>query len=72
MFDPPQTIEAAKAYRYGEWAGVPRGYAFEPSCCAYEVLDGWLFRQCSRKPGKGPAGLYCGTHAKKAERKESE
>jgi hypothetical protein len=69
MFDPPKTEEEAERYRYGEWAGQPRGYAFNPKHCAYEVpLGRVLYCQCGARPGKGPAGLYCGTHANKIAR----
>ena len=65
MIDAPRTLEDARKRRYGEWAGNPRGHAFDPMYCAYEVPEnrGWSYRQCGRRPGKGPAGLYCGTHA---------
>lgn len=64
----PKTKEEAEAYRYGAWAGNPRGNAYDPARCAAEVWNqsrGLRASQCSRRNGKGPDGLYCGTHAKK-------
>jgi hypothetical protein len=62
----PQTIEEARKVIYGT-----NKYAFNESRCAGEATDRsnprWTTRhQCDRKPGKGPGGLYCGTHAKAA------
>jgi hypothetical protein len=65
MFDKPKTLQEAKAHRYAEWAGSPKGTAFDPSRCAYEMYDNFIGRQCSRKPGHGPDGLYCKQHAKR-------
>lgn len=64
----PKTRAQAEAYRYNMWAGNPKGWDFDPERCAAEVSDGtgWHWVQCSRRPGKGPDGLYCGQHAKKA------
>ena len=67
MFDPPKTEKKAKLYRYGAWAGNPKGTPYNHNCCAYEVSDGWLFRQCYRKSGYGPEQLYCKSHAKRVE-----
>lgn len=64
MFHEPKTKEEAKAYRYGTWAGNPKGVAFDPGRCAAEVSDGWGFKQCAKKPGSGHDALYCKTHAK--------
>lgn len=66
MFDAPQNAAEATKYRYGQWGGNPRGHAYNPELCAYQVSDGWLYRQCSKKPGSGPAELYCKQHAKRA------
>ena len=63
----PKTRAEAEAYRYNKWGGNPGGTAYRSSRCAYEVREGglgWHWYQCSRKPGKGPDGLYCGQHAK--------
>lgn len=64
MFHRPTTLEEARAYRYGRWAGKPRGYPHDPKQCAAEVPTGWLYGQCSRKPGHGPAALYCKQHSR--------
>lgn len=66
----PKTRAEAATYRYGQWAGFPSGRAWDSERCAATVADGGrsvLFHQCSRKAGKGPEGLYCGIHAKKAD-----
>lgn len=65
MMQSPNTTEQARAYRYGAWSGNPSGDVYQKSQCAYEVVNGWLFRQCRMKPGHGPGGLYCKRHAKK-------
>lgn len=65
MIDRPTTREEAMAYRYGQWAGDPRGRAYLTAHCAAEVSDGHLFTQCSRNKGHGPSQLYCKQHAKK-------
>jgi len=66
MITYPKTRAQAEAYRYHKWAGNPRGWAYSHLRCAAEITDGSGFSwyQCSRKPGKGPDGLYCGQHAK--------
>lgn len=53
--------------RYGKWAGNPTGVPEDEKRCIAEVLDGFLYRQCGRKRGKGPDGLYCTQHAKHIE-----
>ena len=66
----PQTREEAAAYRYGQWAGEPNGRAWREEQCAYEVFPvsgSWIPHQCQRRPGHGPAYLYCAQHAKKME-----
>ncbi|CAB5223449.1 hypothetical protein UFOVP383_49 [uncultured Caudovirales phage] len=48
--------------RYGQWGGNPKGHPEDPTRCIEEV---WPFpRQCTRKRGYGPDGLYCKQHAK--------
>ncbi len=64
MLDYPKTIEEAKRYRYGTWSGNPEGRSYIPARCAWEVLNGHLFYQCSRKNSHGPASLYCKQHAR--------
>lgn len=64
----PTTAEEAKSVRYGTWAGHPKGNAFNPSLCAASVWSGGrgsTEHQCNSKPGHGPDGLYCKTHANK-------
>lgn len=56
--------------RYGPWAGNPKGMPEDPARCIAEVAYGGRsvrFHQCSKKRGKGPHGLYCGTHARRLE-----
>lgn len=69
MLNPPKTRENAEKYRYGEWAGNPKGMAYWPNRCAYEICDYeiWTdgnYSQCSRNPGYGPDNLYCKQHAR--------
>jgi hypothetical protein len=58
----PKTIEEARARTYGP---SYRARAYDPSQCCESVWPGggWGSAQCSRKPGYGPAGLYCKQHA---------
>ena len=65
MFHQPTTKEEAAEYRYGERPGNPEGNAYVAGRCAAEIYSGWAAAQCPYKAGKGPDGLYCGTHAKK-------
>jgi hypothetical protein len=69
MLRPPKTREEARAYRYRQWTGNPKGNAWNEAHCAYEVPDSnprsCLFNQCSLGNGYGPAALYCKRHAKK-------
>ena len=52
--------------RFGVWGGCPKGQPEDASRCIEEVwTDGWIPRQCCRKRGHGPDGLYCKQHAKK-------
>ncbi len=59
----PQTTEEAKKYRYGQWAGMPRGVAYDETRCAAGVFDNFIEHQCYRKRGHGLSGLYCKQHA---------
>lgn len=57
---------AEKERRYGKWAGNEKGTPEDTARCIAEV---WpekfpISRQCSRKRGHGPDGLYCKAHAK--------
>ena len=65
MFNAPKTEEQTKEYRYGKWAGNPKGSRYIEGRCAYEVPKGTKFYQCGRKNGHGPEGLYCWHHAKR-------
>lgn len=67
MLNPPLTKEDAEKYRYGVWAGLPKGHRWCPEYCAYEVWsrDSWRSMQCSRKAKHGPAQLYCKQHAQR-------
>lgn len=64
MINPPRTREEAEKMTYrSRYLGHEIGLI--ESQCAFAV---WKFRghtQCSRKPGHGPACLYCKQHAKK-------
>lgn len=68
MLNDPKTLAEAVSNRYGQWAGNPNGSQFNAQNCAYEVFphNGWVSYQCRRKPGHGPASLYCKQHSKKA------
>jgi len=61
-----KTLEEAKKYRYGQWAGNPEGQKYQEGRCAYEVQDSvsGRFYQCLRKNGYGINDLYCKQHAK--------
>jgi hypothetical protein len=54
---------------YGVWGGCPQGTPEDPERCIEEIWGhvGWVPRQCSRKRGHGPDGLYCRQHAKQHE-----
>jgi hypothetical protein len=63
--DYPKSLDEARAYKYSRWAAQPTGKPYREGCCAMEIYTVFrMFVQCSRKNGKGPAGLYCGQHAK--------
>lgn len=55
-----------EGYRYGTWAGNPKGRAEDKACCVAEVWDKFHSYQCQRKRGHGPDGKFCKQHAKKA------
>lgn len=68
MKEYPKTIEEAHKKTYGV---TYNKHPFVEGRCACEVVDRsnprWTtYHQCSQKSGKGPGGLYCGSHAKKA------
>lgn len=61
----PKNLAEAKAYRYGAWAGMPKGVAYRVGECAAEVWDsgrGARHHQCGRKSGHGPDGIFCPSH----------
>lgn len=66
MLGIPRTETEAQAYRYGCWAGEPKGRKYNPLRCAYEMRPKgtWITSQCSRDKGYGPGGLFCKQHAK--------
>lgn len=55
----------SQGWRYGTWAGDPRGVPEDPSRCIMELFGavgspgGY---QCTRKRGYGPAGAWCKQH----------
>ena len=57
---------------YGSWAGYPKGFPFNPGRCAEEVPEGWISRQCYRRPGHGDRALFCKQHAKRHPAKEAQ
>jgi hypothetical protein len=69
MITYPKTKAEAQAYRYGKYAGCPKGHAYVPERCAVEISQavGWSWVQCSRKAGHGPEKMFCVQHAKKLE-----
>jgi hypothetical protein len=64
MLDYPKTIAEAHHYQYGQRSSNPHGNNYNNERCAYEIWQGMLSCQCSRKNGYGPCGLYCKQHAK--------
>ncbi len=58
MTNPPRTIEEARKRDLNE------------NLCAYVIQEKWSnnYQQCPRRPGHGPANLYCKQHAKMVER----
>lgn len=61
------TLAQVRTWRYGIWAGRPKGAPYREGFCAESVPDGGrssLFHQCRRKNGYGPEKLYCHQHAK--------
>lgn len=69
MQNPPKTRAEAENTTYVMYVGDLAGYKYNQDQCADKV---WLRgeehpRQCRRKPGHGPSGLYCAQHARKVE-----
>ena len=71
MIDYPLTRAEAASRRYNAWAGSPKGTAYDPQRCAFEVhqLGSWLSKQCRSRPGSGPAALYCKQHGGMVDRR---
>lgn len=69
MIDAPRTREEAERVRYDQWAGNPKGTAYDPKRCAAEVRPApyWHSYQCSRAP---IAGIYCNQHDKMKKERE--
>ncbi len=55
--------------RYGQWAGCPQGQPENTDHCIETVSDDFSppSRQCGRKRGHGPGGLYCKQHGRMAQ-----
>ena len=64
MINPPRTKEEAAKRRFR--IGIVTGFQ-DPGCCSWECASGV---QCYRKPGHGPANLYCAQHAKMIETRD--
>lgn len=65
----------AEAHRYGVWGGRPSGVPYDPARCAASVIPnerGAISQQCRRKPGHGPAGLFCSPHSPEGITKSAE
>lgn len=71
MYDDPVTKEEARLQRYG---APHREVAYDERQCAFRVWPaiGWGNHQCNRKPGHGPAQLYCRQHAEIVGRRYAE
>ena len=52
---------------YGEWAGNPKGHKENTEYCIESVFERHIDRQCNRKRGHGPDGLWCKQHGKREE-----
>lgn len=68
MSKEPRTRKEAELFRYGKSGIRPSGSPYDPARCAAVVPEGGrsvLFRQCGRKPGFGPDGIFCKQHADK-------
>ena len=66
-YDYPTTVEAAKAYAYGQWVGNPKGSRYRPDQCAVdEIPKGrYIPHQCAKPAGHGDGGLLCVGHARR-------
>ena len=57
--------------RYGQWAGNPRGWPEDVERCVESVFSGMRSRQCTRRRGHGPEGLYCRQHGRLEEERRA-
>jgi hypothetical protein len=60
-------LSSEELYRYGTWAGNPKGQKEDVTCCRYEVWPNTcspIPHQCNRKRGYGYKGWFCAQHAK--------
>ena len=58
-------IQLAEGAVYDAWVGNPDGMPVDDDKCVREVVERHHFtRQCSRKRGHGPGGLFCAVHDK--------
>jgi len=61
--------------RYFESIANPEG-AEDSACCIHTrewaYTSGWAKRQCSRKRGHGPGGMYCWQHARLLKQRQSD
>ena len=64
----PKTRADAEKMRYGQYAGNPNGWKYNPRYCAYPVWEKWNDHQCRFRAKTGPDKLYCGHHAKIVEK----
>ena len=58
----PTTLKEAKHYRYGKWAGNPKGAPYRDGYCLAEIMPnerGAIRRQCGRRAGSTG---FCGAH----------
>ena len=67
MLNPPRSLEEARKY----W--IPFQSVFMRGRCSYPIYSPtYRVRQCPRKPGHGPARLYCKRHAKMIEKQDKQ
>tara|TARA_R110000772_G_scaffold249530_2_gene363945 strand:+ start:74949 stop:75407 length:459 start_codon:yes stop_codon:yes gene_type:complete len=57
------TLEEARAYKFGVWAGNQNGQAYNEGKCVDTVWKKFSSYQCVNKNGYGPEKLYCKKHA---------
>ena len=58
-------MDGEKPRIYGQWAGNPKGVPEDETRCIESIWGMWdMGRQCLRKRGHGPEGLYCKQHGK--------